>query len=223
MILFYSLACKHCQMLLDSVKRLDAEQKIKLVNVHSLMTTHPSIYSSIKAVPALMMLPSKEVLYGKLAFDYLLLPSRGFLTSVSAKGTDTPGGTGMGGGGGGPGGAGGVPAVLHVEEGVMAFNTSKHISSDQFAYLSEDSATPLTPDNNPHSAFNWASIDNVMSQQEMAAPQPSAPNLSQNIPNTVAGVGIETRGQKEEIDIDKYRMQRDKDMQSIFSQTTMTI
>jgi hypothetical protein len=76
MILFYSDACQHCVILLDSIKRHDTKKTIKLVAIDTIVN---KISHKIKAVPALMFMPSKEIIYGKAVFDYLLLPNRGYL------------------------------------------------------------------------------------------------------------------------------------------------
>lgn len=83
MILFYSDTCKHCSVLLDTIKRHDTKKTIKLVVIDSIVN---KISHKIKAVPALMFIPSREIMYGKAVFDYLLLPNRGYLfTSNSTR------------------------------------------------------------------------------------------------------------------------------------------
>lgn len=79
MILFYSTFCNHCNMLLDNIKRYDKEKKIKLVSMDELRTKNINIQAKIHSVPAIMLLPSKELLFGKDVFDHLLLPGRGVL------------------------------------------------------------------------------------------------------------------------------------------------
>jgi len=78
MIFFYSDSCQHCSILLDTIKRHDTKKTIKLVCIDSIIN---KIKHKIKAVPALMFMPSKEIIYGKAVFDYLLLPNRGYLFS----------------------------------------------------------------------------------------------------------------------------------------------
>ena len=90
MILFYSETCQHCSVLLDAIKRHDTKKTIKLVCVDTIINI---IKSKITSVPALMFLPTKEIIYGKAVFDYLLLPNRGYLFSNNstrmAKGNTT--------------------------------------------------------------------------------------------------------------------------------------
>jgi len=76
MILFYSDSCQHCSVLLDTIKRHDTKKTIKLVCIDTRISL---IKDKISKVPALMFLPTKEVIYGKAVFDYLLLPNRGYL------------------------------------------------------------------------------------------------------------------------------------------------
>jgi hypothetical protein len=83
MILFYSDTCQHCSVLLDTIKRHDSKKTIKLVCIDDKINILKDV---IKNVPALMFLPTKEVIYGKAVFDYLLLPNRGYLfTSKSGR------------------------------------------------------------------------------------------------------------------------------------------
>lgn len=79
MILFYSKFCSHSKMLLEHIKRYDNEKAIKLVSIDDIRTTNANISSKIHSVPALMIMPSKEIYFGKQAFDILLLPPRGVL------------------------------------------------------------------------------------------------------------------------------------------------
>lgn len=79
MILFYSDYCQHCNILLDTIKRHDTEKKIKLVSIDLLRSLNKYIDPKIHSVPALMFPSTKELIFGKAVFDYLLLPNRGIL------------------------------------------------------------------------------------------------------------------------------------------------
>jgi hypothetical protein len=57
-------------MLLDNINRYDNNKIIKLVPIDELRKQNINIESKISSVPALMILPSKEVLYGKDLFDH---------------------------------------------------------------------------------------------------------------------------------------------------------
>jgi hypothetical protein len=63
-------------VLLDTIKIHDTKKTIKLVVIDGIIN---KIKHKIKAVPALMFIPTKEIIYGKAVFDYLLLPNRGYL------------------------------------------------------------------------------------------------------------------------------------------------
>ena len=83
MILFYSNSCRHCNVLLETIKKHDTKKTIKLVVIDSIVN---KVSHKIKAVPALMFIDTKEIIYGKAVFDFLLLPNRGYLfTSNSTR------------------------------------------------------------------------------------------------------------------------------------------
>lgn len=81
MILFYSNSCRHCNVLLETIKKHDTKKTIKLVVIDSIVN---KISHKVKAVPALMFLETKEIIYGKSVFDFLLLPNRGYLFSSNS-------------------------------------------------------------------------------------------------------------------------------------------
>ena len=81
MILFYSEFCQHCTVLLDTIKRHDKNNMIKTVSIDLLRSLNKPIDPAIHSVPALLLLTTKEYLFGKNVFDYLLLPNRGVLFS----------------------------------------------------------------------------------------------------------------------------------------------
>lgn len=204
-------------MLMDSIKRFDVDKMVKLVNILDLQRTHPSVFQQLKMVPALMILPSREILYGKTVFDYLLLPSRGklviprsstqnqnFGAPSSSQNSSTFSTTG----------------ILHEEEGVMAFNSAKGMYGDAFADINESMSTPENACNNPHGAYNWTSIDEMVTQGSVknepinVAYPPSMKSGPAQAPPFE--VGIETRNTRQEYDLDKVRVQREQDMQSMF-------
>jgi len=79
-ILFYSRHCKYCGMLMDTVARYDPEGLV----LKSVCVDDVRVPARIHSVPALMVLPSKELVFGRAAMDYLLLPGRGKLVSSAA-------------------------------------------------------------------------------------------------------------------------------------------
>lgn len=159
MILFYSVYCNHCKMLLEHLKRYDKEKIIKLVSIDDLRSKNIDIGSKIHSVPAFMILPSKEILFGKAVFDHLLLPGRGILCSTQSTRLDksATGGsssdsdvlmplanTGSGSGGSGVGG----------EDEPLAFTLNTASFSDNFSIIENDSQE-LSDKN-----YNWDFITN---------------------------------------------------------------
>lgn len=156
MILFYSVFCNHCKMLLEHLKRYDKEKIIKLVSIDDLRSKNIDIESKIHSVPAFMILPSKEILFGKAVFDHLLLPGRGILCSTQSTRLDKTGScTGTGdsdvlmplantGSGNGVGG----------EDEPLAFTLNTASFSDNFSIIEND--TQELSDKN----YNWDFITN---------------------------------------------------------------
>lgn len=163
MILFYSVYCNHCKMLLEHIKRYDKEKVIKLVSIDDLRNKNINIESKIHSVPAFMILPSKELLFGKSVFDHLLLPGRGILCStqstrldkaVSGENDMIP----LANTGNGTVGAGSISGGTGGSEGdssePMAFTLNTASFSDNFSII-EDESKELNDKN-----YNWDFITN---------------------------------------------------------------
>lgn len=222
MILFYSVHCKHCQMLMDSIKRFDVDKIVKLIHIQDLQRTHPSVFQQIKMVPALMLLPSKEIIYGKAVFDYLLLPSRGKLvtprTTQSFQSSSTQ-----------PQNLSVSKGILYQEEGVMAFNSAKGMLGDSFADINEPMSTPESATTNPHGAYNWTSIEEMVTQGSVKnepiqmttySPMVGRSGQPQSPPFEV---GVETRNTKQEYDLDRFRIQREQEEKDLFGAQTRPV
>jgi hypothetical protein len=69
-------------MLADNIKRYNASSFFKLINVEQYIASGHKIPPQIHSVPALMFKDTKNVIFGKQVFDYLLLPSKGFLLNL---------------------------------------------------------------------------------------------------------------------------------------------
>jgi len=155
MILFYSVFCNHCKMLLEHIKRYDKEKIIKLVSIDDLRNKNINIESKIHSVPAFMILPSKEILFGKAVFDHLLLPGRGILCSSQNTRMDktgvnssTPGGTVEN---------DVVPLAntnSNIEDEPLAFRLNTASFSDKFSIIEDE--TMVLNDKN----YNWDLITN---------------------------------------------------------------
>lgn len=76
MILFYSEFCQHCNVLLDTIKRFDKSNVIRLVSIDTLRSLKKPIDPKIHSVPALYLLDNKKYLFGKEVFDYLILKNK---------------------------------------------------------------------------------------------------------------------------------------------------
>ena len=155
MILFYSTFCNHCTMLIDNIKRYDVDKKIKLVSIDELLAKNINIENKIHSVPAFMILPSKELLFGKEVFDHLLLPGRGLLYQaqntrlenkpiINAENTDNNINANNT-----------IPIVPKAEEGEpLPFTLKSFNFSDNFSPI-DDCETELKDKN-----YNWDFISN---------------------------------------------------------------
>jgi len=152
MILFYSIYCNHCKMLLEHIKRYDKERIIKLVSIDDLRNKNINIESKIHSVPAFMILPTKELLFGKAVFDHLLLPGRGILCSSQNTRMDKTVGTGDN----------DIQSLNNTtpninsdtEEGPLAFTLNSASFSDNFSIIEDE--TKVLDDKN----YNWDLITN---------------------------------------------------------------
>ena len=153
MILFYSIFCNHCKMLLEHIKRYDKEKTIKLVSIDELRNKNMNIENKIHSVPAFMILPSKELLFGKAVFDYLLLPGRGILCSTQSTRNDK---TLSEGAGGGANGDNIIPLanVNNIDGEPLAFTLNSSSFSDNFSII-EDESKELNDKN-----YKWDFITN---------------------------------------------------------------
>jgi len=158
MILFYSVFCNHCKMLLEHIKRYDKEKVIKLVSIDDLRSKNINIETKIHSVPAFMILPSKELIFGKAVFDHLLLPGRGILCGSQNTRMDKPtGGASGGSGGSGSTGENDVIPLAKTSEGEnepLAFTLNSASFSDNFSII-EDETKELNDKN-----YKWDFITN---------------------------------------------------------------
>lgn len=148
MILFYSEYCQHCNILLETIKRHDKNKMVKTVSVDLLRSLKKPIDPKIHSVPALLLLNTKEYLFGKAVFDYLLLPNRGILFSAQTTRDDKRTSRANN--------ATGDNLVDNsAPEEPHAF-TLGAISAEQFASI-EDEDNNIIADKN----YNWDRIDNT--------------------------------------------------------------
>ena len=123
MLLFYSDYCQHCKMLIDNVKRLDEKGSIKLYNIDKFARP-----AQVQSVPALLLLPGRNIIYGKQVFDHLLLPGRGVLvsSSVATAAVAAP-----------------MKPSSEISGGPVGFSSLKAQTSSSFALIEDSSASPL--------------------------------------------------------------------------------
>lgn len=217
MILFYSLYCPHCSMLLDSVKRYDTKQLVKLCCVEQLRKTNPRVLNQITAVPALLLIGQnggRELLFGKDVFDYLLLPSRGRLMqpTVEPK-SETPNGT-QPSGSGSVGAAAGEPMGFELSSGAG--------SSGQFAYTYIENENAVYQGR----AYGWSSISDGDGAQMVGNSVAISPIPAMSggggggggggavaaITSGMQGIGLETRTKEELPSMDAILANRDSDV-----------
>lgn len=187
MILFYSNYCNHCTMLLEHIKRYDKDKKIKIVSIDQLRSKNINIDSKIHSIPALMLLPSKEVLFGKSVFDYLLLPGRGILCGEQNTRSDK-----------------GVLKTDTYEKDQneknndepSAFSLSGFSLSDNFSNI--DETTDAVKDKN----YNWDYISNDNINEKISANNLSNENLLNN----------NTETKKKLPSLEELMQQREKDI-----------
>lgn len=89
MYLFYSEFCDHCNMLIDTIKKHNAEDTIKFVSVDNLRSNGVKLNSRIHSVPSIFFKENDRFIFGKEVFDYLLLPGSGILLKQSTKKMNT--------------------------------------------------------------------------------------------------------------------------------------
>ncbi len=157
MILFYSVYCNHCKMLLEHIKRYDKEKIIKLVSVDDLRSKNIKIETKIHSVPAFMILPSKELLFGKAVFDHLLLPGRGILTTTQNTRMDKTGIAGATGVNSSDTAENNIIPLTNTSEnddGPLAFTLNATSFSDNFSII-EDETKELNDKN-----YKWDFITN---------------------------------------------------------------
>jgi len=186
MILFYSTHCQHSSMLIESVKTHDTKKIIKLVSIDNLRTTNNDIVNKIHSVPALMFLPSKEIIFGKAVFDYLLLPNRGFLfTSTNTRDKESTSNSSIN----SP-----VPLNDTTDSSDPSAFVLGRISSDRFSNIDDNNNSMNL---NSNKSYNWANIDNVDNSDI----------------NKLFDATSKSTSNKKELNLDDYKKQREMDLQ----------
>ena len=151
MILFYSSYCSHCNILLETIQKHDKNKMIKLVSIDTLRSLQKPIDPKIHSVPALLLLNTKEYLFGKAVFDYLILPNRGVLFSGQTTRDEKRPARDV------DGNINGALENAEIPGEPHAFVLGA-ISAEQFSTIDDDNS--IVHDKN----YNWDRIDNTGTQ-----------------------------------------------------------
>ena len=193
MILFYSDNCPHSKMLLETIKRHNAEEFIKCISIDVLRAVGKNL-PQIHSVPALLILPQNEILFGKSVFDYLLLPKTGKLFNPPEKTTSQmqkP-----------PGGA----EPPSTEPKSFSIMSSSSGFSDNFAMIDEN--PEINNSGLDDRIYGWATIDN---------------SEINNMPIKNEITATETRTKREALNLDDYRAKRALELDQNHLNTTQLL
>ena len=200
MILFYSNFCQHCNILLETIQKHDKNKMVKFVCVDTLRSMQKPLDPKIHSVPALLLLNTKEYLFGKAVFDYLLLPNRGILfssnsTRIEKRITRDP-----------ETGTDGLPippSTPAVPDEPMAF-TLGAISVEHFSNIDDTDST--INDKN----YNWDMISNNEVQGSISSVSSTLPTSSTiGIPGSSSD---ESEGKKKLPSMEEIMKQRSMDI-----------
>lgn len=184
-------------MLLDTVKRHDSQGVVKLACIESLRAKKQPIPQQIHSVPALLLLPNKQFLFGKNVFDYLLLPGSGkLLTSMGPSKANTSQT---------PANGNENPAVANDEPSAYSMTSSNSLS-DNFAMIEEE-VHPMQ--GLQDRAYVWASLHD--SNDKPTTVYPDTP------------LQEETRSRKTLPDLDSLRAQREMELKETDINNTQLI
>lgn len=186
MILFYSDYCKHCRMLIDTIQRMQSKG-IKMVSVDSYRANNLKIPSQIHSVPALLLMPSKELLFGKQVFDYLLLPGKGILTLGLVKSNSDQEKQGE------------ISHNQQIDPDAFSLIVS-NLSGDNFSFID-------TEDMDNNRSYVWTSIQDIEESQQ--------PNVSND--DSIQSMQTSTRVKKETLDIEEFKARRAEDLNLVIN------
>ena len=162
MLLFYSRECQASRMLIDSIKRYNAESKFKFVDIDVYRSKGIQIPRQIHSIPALFFPDTKATIFQKQVFDFLLLPNKGFLfkqqpTQPLSDPTPFP------------------PASSSDPD---SFSFSKTGSSDAYTFIQNDQYV-LANDN--QRTYNWSDVNT--SSSPIPAPEETDTKKKNNLPD----------------------------------------
>jgi hypothetical protein len=152
MILFYSEYCQHSKILLENIRKHDNNNIIKTVSIDLLRSLKKPIDPKIHSVPALLILNTKEYLFGKAVFDYLLLPNRGILFSNTISRDDKNF----------------KKETIAVTNNEPSAFTLGSILSENFSSINDDDEKNATMTNDKN--YNWDFIENTSEENKIVTP-----------------------------------------------------
>lgn len=191
-------------MLLDSIKRYDSEKMIKLCNVESIRKTNPKVLQQISMVPALLVFGpnnSREFLFGKDVFDYLLLPNRGRLMQPSlAQKREAP----------------------NQNQNAQSFEQQQLTLGEPLGFEiaggGAGNFTFIEDESQVHQgrSYVWSSLDDSnatsASPAALSAPADAMQQTAAHLSSAMQGLGVETRSKVELPSMDNILAQRDNDV-----------
>lgn len=161
LLLFYSLNCGHCRMLLDSIKRYDTTNIVKNICIETLMSEN-KLPEQIQSVPAMLVLSENKFLFGKQVFDYLLLPGAGKLVLEQKNTNNMTNANNVN-------NVNNANSVKNMNNNTsqnepMGFSISLNGMSDGFSPIEDDE----TNIGNTDRVYNWTPLNNDDPVQELA-------------------------------------------------------
>lgn len=180
-------------MLLDTIEKSDQLKHFKLVCVEVLRAKGEVLPKQVTCVPALLTMPERCLMQGKTVFDYLLLPTTGKLHKLQQQQQHSN-------------------TVVNGNKPNMAYDIGAGPSPLPFSLGGfGDNLTDIN--------HEGSTADGVPSSTNYIWTLLSEDSSSSQIPTSLSTE--ETRPTKQVIDIDKYKMQRDMDLQQNDINTTV--
>jgi hypothetical protein len=158
MILFYSPHCSSSKLLIENIKRYNADKYFKLVDVSQYKNKIPP---QIHSVPALMFKETKKLIFGKQVFDYLLLPNKGFLLTFK---TEEPS----------------APSLESPTDTPSSFSLFNNMSAygDNYAFIGDADA-----DSTKEKSYTWCSLTENIKIETPEDPNVEKGTVKKNIPD----------------------------------------
>jgi len=151
-------------MLIDSIKRYNAESKFKFVDIDVYRAKGIQIPRQIHSIPALFFPDTKATIFQKQVFDFLLLPNKGFLFKQQPSQSLTDNSP--------------FPNQNQSSTDPDSFSFSKTSSSDAYTFIQNDQYV-LANDN--QRVYNWSDVN--ASSSPIPAPEETDTKKKNNLPD----------------------------------------